>query len=48
MSTSALEHRRSLTVTWVGDEVDEHDSLAEQAAAEGVDLREFVKAKLRR
>jgi len=44
----ALEQRRSLTVTWVGDDVDEHDSLAEQAAAGGVDLREFVKATLRR
>ena len=44
----ALEHRRSLTVTWVGDEVDEHDSIVGQAAADGVDVHEFVKATLRR
>ncbi len=44
----ALEVRRSLTITWVGDETSQHDRLAELAGAEGLSVPEFVKETLRR
>jgi len=44
----ALEERRSVTVTWVGDETSQHDRLAELAEAEGSNVPEFVKETLRR
>ena len=43
----ALEARRSLTITWVGDETEQHDHLAKMAEAEGLNAPEFVKEKLR-
>jgi HNH endonuclease/Helix-turn-helix domain len=43
----ALEERRSLTLTWVGEEVVEHDTIAEEAAAKRSELGGYVKRRLR-
>jgi hypothetical protein len=44
----ALEERRSVTITWIGDEAVQHARLAALAEAEGTDLPDFVKETLRR
>jgi len=47
-SHMALEERRSLTLSWVGEEAVEYDTLGERAAAEGEELAAYVKDALRR
>jgi hypothetical protein len=43
----ALEERRILTVSWVGEEAAEYDALAEKANGEGAELADYVKDALR-
>jgi hypothetical protein len=47
-SHMALEERRQVTVSWVGDETAHHDALAEQAEREGAEIADYVKEALRR
>lgn len=47
-SHMALEERRILTLSWVGEEAVDHDALAEKAAAEDQDMADYVKSALRR
>lgn len=45
-SHMALEERRNVTLSWVGEETTAHDALAAQASEEGVKLAEYIKRRL--
>jgi hypothetical protein len=44
----ALEERRRLTLSWIGEEVIDYDALEEKAEGAGQDVADFAKDRLRR